>query len=105
MILVITKHLKSYLETFITKKITIDEVERKQDEFNAIMGVLEDYTTRSNKYIEAKNKLLNHVKKIYEGREKLLRGLKTEYFLLIMMKCTRNEWNLKEKKKKKKKKK
>ena len=56
----------------MTKKITIDEVERKQDEFNAIMGVLEDYTTRNNKYIEAKNKLLNHVKKIAKGEKNYL---------------------------------
>ena len=62
MILVIKKHLKSYLKGFIAKKITTDEAEREQDEFNAVIGVLEDCTPSNNKYIEAKNKLLNNVK-------------------------------------------
>ena len=44
MILVITEHLKSYLKAFIIKKITIEDAERVQDEFNAIIGVLENYT-------------------------------------------------------------
>ena len=60
--------------------MTVDEVEREKDEFNPIIGVLEDNTPRNNAYIEAKNKLLNNVKKIFfEGRVKLLKGLKTEY--------------------------
>ena len=42
------------------KKITIDEVERNRDKFNAIMSVLKNYTPRSNKYIDTKNKLLNN---------------------------------------------
>ena len=62
------------------RKITIEKAEREQDEFNAIIGVLEDYTPRNNKYIEAKNKLLNYVKKIYEGREKIIEGFKNEIF-------------------------
>ena len=38
MTLVILKHLKSYLETFITKKMTIDDAELEQDEFNSILS-------------------------------------------------------------------
>ena len=92
MILVIAKYLKSYLKAFITKKITIDKTEKLQDEFNAIIGVLENYTPRNNKYIEAKNKLLNNVKKNYEKREKNIEGLKkTEYFHLIMIKLMGNK--------------
>ena len=74
MILVIAKYLKSYLKAFITKKITIDKTEKLQDEFNAIIGVLENYTPRNNKYIEAKNKLLNNVKKIMRREKKILKG-------------------------------
>ena len=60
--------------------MTVDEVEREKDEFNPIIGVLEDNTPRNNAYIEAKNKLLNNVKNFFfEGRVKLLKGLKTEY--------------------------
>ena len=63
-----------------------------------MIGVLEDYTPRNNKYIEAKNKFLNNVKKFYEGREKLMKGLKIECFHSIMMKLGRNEWDTKKKK-------
>ena len=49
-------------------------------QFNAIVGVLEDYTPKNNKYIEAKNKRLNNVKKIYEGREKIIQGFKNGIF-------------------------
>ena len=80
MILVITKHLKSYLEIFITKKTTIDEVERKQDEFRAVIGALKKYTPRDNKYVEVKNRLLNNVKNFYKGREKTIEGFKNGVF-------------------------
>ena len=49
-------------------------------QFNAIVGVLEDYTPKNNKYIEAKNKLLNNVKKIYEETEKIIEGFKNRIF-------------------------
>ena len=75
MILLITKHLKSYLKDFI-KKITMEEAKRKQYEFNAIIGVLEDYTPRNNKYIERENKLLNNVKRFHKGREEIIEEFK-----------------------------
>ena len=80
MILMITKHLKNYLEIFITKKTTIDEVERKQDEFSAVIGALKKYTPRDNKYVEAKNRFLNNVKNFYKGREKIIEGFKNGVF-------------------------
>ena len=58
------------------------------------MVALENYIPRKYKYIEAKNKLLNNVKKkkkITRGEKKLLKDLKTKYFHLIMMKSMRNE--------------
>ena len=79
MILVITKYLKSYLKALITKKIK-QRRQKEQEEFNEIIGVLEDFTPRNNKYIEAKNKLLHNVKKSYEGREKIIEGFKNEIF-------------------------
>ena len=80
MILVITKHLKNYLEIFITKKTTIDEVERKQDEFNGMIGILENYIPRNNKFVEAKNKLLNNAKKFYEETKRITERFKNEVF-------------------------
>ena len=82
MILVILKHLKSYLEIFINRKMTRDEAELKQDEFNAVFSALSNYSPRDQKYFEAKNKLLNNVKNFYEGRKKIIEGFKNGIFLL-----------------------
>ena len=38
------KAFKELFKGLYYKKITIEEAEREQDEFNAIIGVLEDYT-------------------------------------------------------------
>ena len=71
---------KELFKNVYYKKITIEEGKREQNQFNAIMGVLKNYTQRNNKYIEAKNKLLNNVKKFYEVREKIIKGFKDEIF-------------------------
>ena len=42
-ILVIIKHLISYLETFITIKMTINDAEMRQNEINSIVGALNNY--------------------------------------------------------------
>ena len=47
------------------------------------MVALENYIPRKYKYIEAKNKLLNNVKKKkknYEGREEIIEGFENEIF-------------------------
>ena len=44
------------------------------------------YTPKNLKYIKEKNNLVKNVKKFYEGRKKLLKGLKRKYFRLIAMK-------------------
>ena len=49
--------------------MTKGDVEMKQDEFNAGLGVLRDYTPRDQKYIKAKNKLFDNAKKFYEATE------------------------------------
>ena len=71
---------KELFKNVYYKKITIEEGEREQNQFNAIMGVLKNYTQRNNKYIEAKNKILNNVKKFYEVKEKIIKGFKDEIF-------------------------
>ena len=78
MILVIIKYLKSCLETFINGP------EQKQDEFDAVLGALSEYSPIDQKYLEAKNKLLDKAKDFYKGRKKLLKGLKTKYFKFFM---------------------
>ena len=56
------------------KRMRIDETEMKQNEFNAVLGVLSIYTPRNQKYIEAKNILLDNAKKFYEGTEKIIKA-------------------------------
>ena len=92
------------------KKTTIDDVEGKQDEFSAVISVLEGYAPRDNKYVEAKNKLLNNAKNFYEGREKIIEGFKNRVFPLYyneiyeQMETEREEQEKQEKKNKKNKK-
>ena len=76
------KTFKELFRDFYYKIITIDEADRKQDEFNGRIGVLENYTLRNNKYVGAKNKLLNNAKYFYDGREKIIEGFKEGIFLL-----------------------
>ena len=75
------------------KKTTIDNVEGKQDEFSAVISVLKGYARRDNKYVEAKNKLLNDAKNFYEGREKNIEGFKNKVFPLYYNEA--NEYRMK----------
>ena len=74
------KTFKELFRDLYYKKTTIDYVERKQDEITGVMGALKAYAPRDNKYVEAKNKLLNNAKNFYEGREKIIKGFKNEIF-------------------------
>ena len=74
------KTFKELFRDLYYKKTTIDYVERKQDEITGVMGALKAYAPRDNKYVEAKNKLLNNVKNFYEGREKIIEGFKNEIY-------------------------
>ena len=72
------KTFKELFRDLYYKETTIDDVERKQDEISAVIAVLKNYAPRDNKYVEAKNKLLNNVKIFYEGREKIIEGFKNK---------------------------
>ena len=76
------KTFKELFRDLYYRKMAIDEAESKQDEFNAVLDVLSDYTPRDQKYIEAKNKLLENTKNFYEGREKIIKGFKNGIFPL-----------------------
>ena len=76
-------HYKTFNELFrdlYYKKMAINDIEIKQDEFDSMLGVLSNFIPKAQKYIEAKYKLLDNVKKFYEGEKKLLTALKIEYF-------------------------
>ena len=65
--------------------MTIDEAEKKQNEFDGVFGALSVYSAKKKIYIETKNKLLDNAKK-KRAEKKLLKSLKMEYFCSIMMK-------------------
>ena len=62
--------------------MAIDEAEPREDDFNAVLDVLSDYTLRDEKYTEAKNKLLDNAKIFYEGRKKIIKDFKNGIFPL-----------------------
>ena len=74
------KIFKELFRDLYYKETTIDKMERKQDEFSAVISALKNYAPRDNKYVEAKNKFLNNAKNVYEGREKIIEGFKNEVF-------------------------
>ena len=73
---------KELFRDLYNKETTINEIERKQDESSVVMTALKNYTPRNNKYVEAKNKLLNNVENFYKGREKNIEGFKNKIFPL-----------------------
>ena len=68
------------MQRSLLQETTIDETERKQDEFSAVIDALKNYALRDNIYVEAKNKLLNNAKNVYIGREKIIEGFKNRVF-------------------------
>ena len=44
------------------------------------MGALKDYAPRDNKYVEAKNKLVNNVENFYKGKEKIIKEFENKLF-------------------------
>ena len=74
------KTLKELFRDLYYRKTAIDDAEAEQEEFGAMIGVLNKYPAKKTEYIEAKNKLLINVKKFYKGRKKIIEGLKTEIF-------------------------
>ena len=52
------KAFRGLLRDLYYKKITTDDTEEKQEEFDVIISVLDNYIPQSDRYIEARNKLL-----------------------------------------------
>ena len=74
------KTFKELFRELYYKTTTIDFLERKQHEITGVMGALKCHAPRDNRYIEAKNKLVNNVENFYKGREKIIEGFKNGVF-------------------------
>ena len=76
------KTFKELFRDLYYRNMSIDETERRQDEFDGVLGALSTHSTKKKEYIEAKNRLLNNAKKnITKGEKKILEGLKIEHSL------------------------
>ena len=74
------KTFKELFRDLYYRQFTIDDAESKQDEFSAVLTHLKIYNPRDNKYIEAKNNLVNNASNFYKGREKIIEGFKNKIF-------------------------
>ena len=63
---------------FHYRNMTINKAEKKQNEFDGVLGALSVCSAKKKIYIETKNKLLDNAKKRTE--KTLLKSLKMEYF-------------------------
>ena len=76
------KTFKELFRDLYYKNMAIDEAEGKQDEFDGVLDALRAYSAKKKEYLEAKNRLLNNAKKIYQAREKTTEGFKSGTFPL-----------------------
>ena len=58
----------------------INKAKRKQEEFSAVLSVLDEYASTDQKYIQAKNRLLENAKSFYKEKEKIIEGFKNKIF-------------------------
>ena len=76
-------HFKTFNELFrelYYKNMTINDAEMKQNKFNSKLDALNNYSPKTEKYIEAKDSLINSAKNYYERREKMIKAFKKKYF-------------------------
>ena len=62
--------------------MTIDDAEMNQNGFISILDALNNQSPKAQKYIAAKNSLLNNAKIFYKGRENFFKGFKDGIFPL-----------------------
>ena len=65
------------------RKITIEEAERIQEEFDAIHGALKNYKPKRPKYNENKEKLSINAQNFHDGREMIVNAFKNGIFPLV----------------------
>ena len=77
------RSLKELFKAIYYRNITIEKVERIQEEFNSIIDALKNYKPKKQKYKENKEKLLNNAQNFYDGREMIINAFKNEIFPLV----------------------
>ena len=76
------KSLKEFFKDIYYKNFPIKEAESIQQEFNAVLIALEKYKPRDSEYKIKTLKLLENVKRFYDGREIIINTFKNKIFPL-----------------------
>ena len=75
------KSLEEFFKAIYYIKITIEEAETIQQEFDGTYGALEKYKPKKNiKYVKPREKILINAKKNYEGRQMITDAFKNKIF-------------------------
>ena len=74
--------MKELFKAIYYRNLSIEDAERKQDEFMTIYNALENYGARKPEYVTAKNNLLINAKNFYDGREMIINAFKNKMFPL-----------------------
>ena len=74
------KTFKELFRDLYYRNITIDEVESKQDEFNAVLHFLKYCSPKYDRHVTLKNNLVDNASKFHEGREKIIEEFKNGVF-------------------------
>ena len=61
------KTFKQLFRDIYYRNMSINKAEQKQGEFDAVLNALSEHSPRDQKYIEAKNKLLDNAKNFCKG--------------------------------------
>ena len=93
------KTFKELFRDIYYRKTDEDEAESKQDEFNAVLYVLKNYSAKHDKYVILKNNLVDNASKFYEGRQKIIEGFKNGVFSFYYDKYNKERMNFEEEEK------
>ena len=74
--------LLEFFKSIYYRKITIEEPEANQDEFDGVYDVLEKYKPKKEPYIRKRNKLLINAKNLHDGREIITDVFENEIFAM-----------------------
>ena len=74
--------LKEFFKSIYYRNILIENAEKKQGKFNAVLNAFKKNSPKKLEYIYKKRNLLDNVKKIYDGRDMIIDAFKDKIFVL-----------------------
>ena len=74
--------LKEFFKSIYYRNILIENAEKKQGKFNAVLNAFKKNSPKKLEYIYKKRNLLDNVKKFYDGRDMIIDAFKDKIFVL-----------------------